>query len=226
DVTTDNNDFDNGLASYFTRPEGNGFGKITLWAWAAMRALDYLLTLDETDPDNVAVVGHSRLGNTALWCGANDTRVKFVCSNDSGCAGAAYERIKHDGSETYSIIHNRFPFWFCQDFAKYTEDPSKAPFDQHFLIAASAPRFVCVGNATGDAWADQYSSQLCCIAASEAWDIFGKKGYIGKEAPAVAGEHFKEGRIGYHMREGIHYLGREDWLAYMDYFKDKKDERV
>ncbi len=226
DVSSDNNDFTNGLASFYTRPEGNGYGKISLWAWAAQRVLDYMLTYDCVDSENVAVIGHSRLGKTALWTGANDIRFKYVISNDSGCAGAAYERLKHEGSETYEIIHNRFPFWFCRNFEKYVKDPDTAPFDQHFLIAASAPRFVCVASAEKDLWADPYSTQLCCIAASEAWELFGKKGYTGKEEPAVPGEHFTDGRIGYHIRSGIHYLGRHDWLAYMKYIKLKMNEKI
>lgn len=40
-------------------------GKIALWAWAALRVMDYLQTREYVDLKNVAVVGHSRLGKTA-----------------------------------------------------------------------------------------------------------------------------------------------------------------
>ena len=43
-------------------------GKIAMWAWAAMRVMDYVMTLPEIDRDNIAVIGHSRLGKTALLC--------------------------------------------------------------------------------------------------------------------------------------------------------------
>jgi hypothetical protein len=47
-------------------------GKLRMWSWAASRALDYALTLDTLDPDRAFVVGHSRLGKTALLTGALD----------------------------------------------------------------------------------------------------------------------------------------------------------
>lgn len=218
DITTDDADFTNGLAAHFPRPQdGTGFGKISLWAWAASRALDYLLTRPEIDPARTAVIGHSRLGKTALWCAAQDERFRFGFSNDSGCAGAALEKIKHEGAETTAFITQRFPYWFCENYFRYAEKPEAMPFDQHFLVAAIAPRFVGIGSATKDLWADPVSEQLCCLAASPAWEALGLKGYVGPQTPAKAGEHFGEGHVGYHLRDGIHFLGRGDWLAYMDF---------
>lgn len=219
-VTTDDGDMLNGLAGQFSRPtDGTGYGKITLWAWAASRALDYLLTRDEIDEEHVAVIGHSRLGKTALWCGAQDPRIKYVFSNDSGCAGAAMERTRHEGGETTEIISRVFPYWFCENYRQYANHPENMPFDQHFLLAASAPRYVCVNSAHLDTWADPYSEQLSCVAASPAWHFHGKRGFIGPETPAEVGEHFHDGDVGYYLRHGIHFLGRSDWLQDMAFVK-------
>ena len=65
-VTSDNN-MPDGLARIYA-PNGE-IGKISLWAWAAMRIMDYLQTRDDIDLANIGVVGHSRLGKTALWSG-------------------------------------------------------------------------------------------------------------------------------------------------------------
>ncbi len=219
DVTSDNGDFENGIAGMYDRPNNTGWGKISMWAFAASRVIDYLESRDEVDAENIAVVGHSRLGKTALWCGANDERIKFVCANGSGCGGASYERAKHAGGETVADIVRVFPYWFCDNYKKYVHDAASMPFDQHFLIAACAPRYVCIGDASEDAWADQYSGQLACIGAGEAWEILGKNGYIGAKRPAKVGERFAKGEICYHLRDGIHFLGRADWLSYMKFIK-------
>lgn len=240
-VASDDNDFTNGIAAKFPRTGAkNEWGKIGMWAYAASRVIDYLETREECDASHVAVIGHSRLGKTALWCGAQDERVLLSCSNDSGCAGAAYEHCKHEGAETVKRIYTTFPFWFCPQYAEYIDDEpmpqphytyqpdqmmvnprhgEKLPFDQHFLIAACAPRFVAVGSASRDDWADQHSEKLSCIGASPAWQLFGRPGYIGPEAPCEIGDNFDEGDVAYHLRHGVHFLSRADWLAYMAFFK-------
>lgn len=221
DVTTDNGDFENGIAKMFDRDENSGWGKISMWAYSASRAIDYLITRDELDSENITLVGHSRLGKTALWCAANDERIKTVCANGSGCSGASYERAKHEGAETVEAITRVFPYWFCNNYKKYVNNADSMPFDQHFLIAACAPRYVCVGDASKDTWADQYSQQLACIGATPAWKIFGKDGYIGVKRAAEVGERFAKGDICYHLRDGIHFIGRYDWLSYMKFIKSK-----
>lgn len=220
DVTSDDGDFTDGLAGMYDRPaDGTGYGKITLWAFAVSRVIDYFSTLDNIDADNIAVIGHSRLGKTALWCAANDLRVKYVCSNDSGCMGAAYHRAHHPGGETLADITRVFPFWFCENLFPYAEKTGDLPFDQHLLIAACAPRFVCVNSAEDDAWADPFAEQLSCAAASPMWELYGKTGFTGPDTPAKAGDAFAEGSVAYYLRDGLHYLGRADWNHFMDFIQ-------
>ncbi len=214
-ITQDNADMTDGLAGLL----GEGCGKISLWAWGASRVLDYLLTRPEIDGAHAAVIGHSRLGKTALWCGANDPRFQYVFSNDSGCGGAALEKTKHEGGETIADIMRQFGYWFLPGYSQYIGHAEKMSFDQHYLLAAIAPRFVEIGSASLDRWADPLSEQWNCVASSPAWELLGAPGFIGPEEPAQVGDHFCEGRIGYHLRDGLHFLSRQDWLRYMAFMQ-------
>jgi len=192
-------------------------GKIRIWAWAASRALDYALTLENLDPQRAAVIGHSRLGKTALVAGMLDERFKMVISNDSGCSGAAISRNKQ--GESIERITTVFPHWFCDNYKKYAEKEGELPFDQHFLVAASAPRHVYVASAEKDLWADPNSEYLSCFAADEVYRKLNLTGFVCEDRFPVPFERFHEGNIGYHVRTGEHYLSREDWNQYIDYME-------
>ena len=123
DVTSDDDDFTNGLAGVLF-PDGkrnaDDSGKIAMWAWAASRVLDYAEQNEEWfDLEKSIVCGHSRLGKTALFAAAFDERFKFSYSNDSGCSGAALAR--GTTGEDVEAICDRFPFWFCENYKKYVQ---------------------------------------------------------------------------------------------------------
>lgn len=210
DITDDDGDFTNGLAGILypggVRKSPTDPGKIAMWAWAAQRVMDYAATLPELlDLDCAIVCGHSRLGKTALLAAATDERFVFGYSNDSGCAGAAITRNKQ--GETVKDICDSFSYWFCDNYKKYIDNEQNMPFDQHYLVAAIAPRRVLIGSATEDLWADPVSEQLCCFAASPAF----KNGFVCPDRRAETDEEFLSGDIGYHLRKGLHYFSREDW---------------
>ena len=216
DVTSDNDDFTNGLAGLLyengSRPNDTDCGKISMWAWAAMRVMDYASTRgDVLDLERGTVCGHSRLGKTALWTSANDPRFAFAYSNDSGCGGASLARGNE--GETVDAICNRFSYWFCKNYQKYRNNEENMPFDQHYLIASIAPRKVLVGSAAGDAWADPKNEFLACVAASPAFS----KGLVSPDRLPETGETFLEGDLGYQIRPGLHYFSRQDWNRLADF---------
>ena len=129
DVTRDNGDFADGLAAFFPRQGADAPGKISLWAYAAMRVMDYLKTLPEIDSARTFVMGHSRLGKTALWAAAQDERFAAAVSNDSGCSGAAVSRGKV--GESVAAIYRQFPFWFCENYGAYGGREDALPFEQY-----------------------------------------------------------------------------------------------
>ncbi len=220
DVTSDDGDFTNGLAG-IVYPDGkrdaHDCGKIGLWAWAAMRVMDYAVTCSELDGKRISVAGHSRLGKTALLAGALDERFYCAFSNDSGCSGAAISRQKL--GETIGLIHDRFPFWFCENYAKYIDNEDALPFDQHFLLAANYPHRVYVASAAKDWWACPENEYAACLFAAPYYNEKGLETCLADEMPAV-GSGIGSGYIGYHIREGRHYFSREDWLRYIKYLQD------
>lgn len=221
DVSSDNDDFSNGLSYFFNIDNNNrNFGKILIWSWAAMHIMDYIQTLPEVNKDNIAIVGHSKLGKTALLTGAFDTRFKFTISNDSGQSGASISRDKI--GERVKDICDRFPFWFCNNYSKYSNNETSLPFDQHYLLSLIAPRYLYISSASDDSWADWKSEFLCGLATNPIYDLYNKKGLIyNKNSYPNPQEKFHNGYIGYHLRHGWHYLSRYDWNLFIEYINSK-----
>ncbi len=183
---------------------------IGAWAWALQRMLDVLESEKLVDASRAAVIGHSRLGKTALWAGANDERFKMVITNGSGHGGAAL--IRRFYGETNEVLCSSFPHWFVDNFRKYIGTDVKLKHDQHFLLSLMAPRALCIGSATLDRWADPKGEFLSGFHASEVYKLFGAKGMPVNEQPVPDTPVF--GEISYQVRTGKHDLILGDWLLY------------
>ncbi|MDD2380460.1 MAG: acetylxylan esterase, partial [Mariniphaga sp.] len=181
----------------------NGMAALGAWGWGASRAIDYFEKERLVDAKKIVVVGHSRGGKAALWCGAQDQRVAIAISNESGNSGAALSR--RNFGETVEVITTTFPYWFCPNYRQYANHEEYLPVDQHMLLALMAPRAVYVGSAADDLWADPKGQYLALKEALSVYELYGFTPNLPAEMPGV-NEQLIRLPMGFHNREGKHNM--------------------
>ena len=121
------------------------FACIARWAWAAMRAVDYLYTLPEVDRTKIGITGHSRNSKQAVLAAAFDERIGAVVGS-SGTTGEClpwrYCTLDYWGTGSIESItggpHNTH--WFHPRLRFFAGREDRLPVDQNQLLALVAPR--------------------------------------------------------------------------------------
>jgi hypothetical protein len=220
DVDPDRPDVREGIQPHLRKkgeePGPHDWGTIAAWAWGLTRAVDYLQTNSDIDKNHIAVVGHSRLGKTALVAGAFDDRIALVIPLQAGCGGTAPSRGKV--GESVKQINKGFPHWFNATFKEFNDQPDRLPFDQNCLAALVAPRPLLFSNAVEDTWANPDGQFEVLQAADPVYRLLGAGGLEAKKMPEVG--VLSDGNLGYYIRPGKHSMTKDDWKVFLD-FADK-----
>jgi hypothetical protein len=217
DIDPDQKDRREGIRPYWKgdKEAGDATATIAAWAWGISRAVDYLVTDKDLDAKHIAVVGHSRLGKTALLAAAFDERIALAIPHQAGCGGTAPSRQNDPKAESVPRINTSFPHWFCANFKKFNDDPSKLPFDQNCLAALVAPRPLLFSNAVEDQWANPPGQFEVLKAAEPVYKLLGAGGLDATEMPKPG--RLIDSTLGYYIRPGIHSMTKDDWKVFLDY---------
>jgi dipeptidyl aminopeptidase/acylaminoacyl peptidase len=190
------------------------WGDVSAWSWGVSRIIDYLETDPAVDAKRIALHGHSRIGKTALWASALDTRVAAVYASCPGEMGAALSR--RDYGETVDDMAQRFPYWFDRNFQKWVGRWNDMPVDAHTLIALSAPRPVFITGGSDDQWADPVGEFKALVAAGPVYRLLGKKDLGTTELPPLDTPQIS-GDLGWYYHKGPHAATAEDWKVFLQF---------
>ncbi len=202
------------FANAQTTPDTDQWGAIGAWAWGLSRIADYLHTDRGVDARRIALIGHSRLGKTALWAAAQDERFALVVSNESGKGGASlYRRLE---GETIEHLNTAFPHWFCGNFHRYNGHPDRVPVDGNLLLALSAPRPLYVASAEDDHTSDPPGEFYSAMIAGRVYELLGGHG-LGTDAMPAVNTPVGSASMRYHVRTGRHDVTAFDWEQYLKF---------
>ncbi len=194
---------ENHASGFFPAYPESDWSTVTAWAWGLSRAVDYLETQPFADKTRLVAVGHSRLGKMVLVAGAFDERIALSVPAGSGTGGTAAYRfvgLDHGGGESLDHVVQVFPQWFSPRLAEFVGKVDKLPFDEHWLIALTAPRPLLTEDGLQDSGVNHDAVVQSYRAAKPVYELLGVSG-----------------RLGIFFRPGGHHLQAEDWAVILDF---------
>jgi len=193
---------------------GDDWGTISAWAWGASRMLDYLEKDPGVDARRVALIGHSRLGKTVLWAGAQDERFALIYSSCAGEIGSSLAR--RDYGETVDDMATNFSHQFAPNFEAYIRHWDTLPVDAHCLLALQAPRPLFLTGGTLDQWADPRGEFLAAVAAGPVYRLLGKTDLGTAEFPPPD-TPVTTGELAFYYHAGPHAITPSDWKVFLGF---------
>jgi hypothetical protein len=211
-ISKNDGNFKSGISAYIakSRRKRNAPGKISVWAWAAIRVMEYVRSLENIDDKSIAIAGHGLFGKAALLAGALDDRFAFTIANDSLNLGVI-------GLDTMEKARFMMPHLYCPDDS-YCESMLS---EQATLISCILPRSVLIGSTTDDLRSSpdlEYEAARAALSVgNEIYDSAFKSEKIPTEEVLI-----NEENMSFHLRTGTHYFSREDWNIYLNFISQNR----
>jgi dienelactone hydrolase len=183
-------------------PESD-FSMIARWAWAAMRAVDYLVTRTDVNAKQIGITGHSRNSKSALLAAAFDERIAAVVPSRGNNGDQIPWRFASDVylSESLSELTSGIPNWFHPRLRFFTGREHKLPIDQNLLVSLVAPRGFLFSHAFTEHQGNVLGVEASYRSVKPVWRFLGR-----------------EGNLGLYQQPGEHAAAVEDIEVYLDFF--------
>lgn len=179
------------------------FSCLARWAWAGMRAVDFLQTVPEVDKARIAISGHSRNGKQALLAAALDERIGAIALSSGNTGEGNPWRFTTDAffNESLDGITTNFPHWFHPRLRFFSGRENQLPIDQNLLMAMVAPRGLLLASAYSEGQGAPFGFEQAYRSVKRVYDWFGTPG-----------------KVGLSLRAGEHPTTAEDIEKYVDFF--------
>jgi dienelactone hydrolase len=179
------------------------FSCLARWAWAAMRAVDYLYTLPEVDKNKIGITGHSRNGKQALLAAAFDERIGAAVPSSGNTGEGDPWRYTTDlfANESIEQITGAFPHWFHPRLRFFAGREHKLPVDQNSLMALVAPRGLLLASAFSETQGNSFGFEQAFRSVRQVYRFLGR-----------------EENAGLYLRAGEHPTTAGDIEVFVDFF--------
>ena len=149
------------------------FSALARWAWAGMRAVDYLHTLPEVDKAKIGIAGHSRNGKQALIAAAFDERITAAVPSSGNTGEGDPWRYTTDPfvNETIEQITTGFPGWFHPRLRFFAGREHKLPVDQNSMMALIAPRGLMMMSAYSETQGNSFGFEQAYRSVRRVYDF-------------------------------------------------------
>lgn len=189
---------------FFPAYPGYDWGLLRAWAWGVSRIIDYLVTDPLIDGKKLIVTGASRTGKSAMVAAAFDERLAMGAPVVTGGGGIGAHRFAGPRrSETLDLMVTKYPNWFSPHLHAFRGQKEKLPFDEHWFLAACAPRAFLALEGDADVISCPEAVRQSLLGAKPAYALFGA-----------------EAKLGVNYAPHGHAFTADDWSAMLD-FADK-----